>query len=1232
MAEELVQDDDCQLPPGPALPRFLEKYATDFFSNENFCCSICGGFTDFEHPQQIEKLIAQPLSGDVLCVKFHCGANGCKGTSWFVCHGCDRRFSKKAKLIEHVKKKHTVALTVSGTHPPEDSGTHSLEDNAVLQPPVNVVLPPHQPQQPQSPQLPNNKRDHTLAFPTPHQSHTDPQPLTTLPIGGGSHQSSFTVLLCGDPQATLDDVKASFTGMDAMQEFWTAEHAYPGGGIQHIVSKAFTGTSYLGKKVPSLVESRWHIMNFIQYISLSDKQRRRQALLSVPFLDTGTCGFFDRTHHLEYLDLRTVYGHNNTAPVYSLWRSLPIPPVEVVNDIAYVNPLHICRFALANVKDMDLLISTHTTQPPERVFHVSECEEVHNVMKATIEAVGGGGEGPINYRVVVAWAMDWRDGFGPTKVKNNRKSIIAWTWSLATPRNRINSSDNTFPLAIGMKKSMGWTEVEHRVNRDLKELYHPSSPQVMYHAGTKKMASVFIRNILSMADRPEKAEMTATIGPSSDYHRCFGVSIQLSPPFCVNSVVVAYKNDPKGNGGFYPMGWADALFLKNTGNAGRLLSCLSCRKFRAAKLCGGCPVSPTEACRECADWDIDSASKIDALSFVSNPNYPSNHHPDCPVEPPFGRKAGVGKLPPVRLTFSWMKDACRYAFYHVLVGTGPSDRWNGTQFKYYLRSCCVNEKTQKALFDYALRLRLSTGLDGIDFNNPAGIGEFSFPPAWIGPKEMDSYIELIMHQLFLGIAASMFVLISGWIAACPGKSKSFAKFRETSNSLILPLRNFNLSWLPLYLIKETSGSKKKGNGTGNWVSENWYAWTRISVLLYAWCSDSQDDSMNGADNVLRVVDSFVALVARIMTHGGVTDADISSTDDFIKEFLSSIAELDLHVNHSKMSGSSIKVSDVSWLKSNFVSLLNIARNIKRFGPCVNMYDGGGKGEKFIQEIKALIPTGLRAGVTGFLVALMQKIYRHRQLVYFERMYLDSPEEEIVATEEARDSESQLQGLLNDFAEAQRNSVEMEESHGESEEEEEEGGDEDEDENEEVTPQEDKQMGKERTIFIYKNQQQLDTSLLNGDPISGVVCPVTGTTGLSLYAVFHIGRSEYGWKELHFDDRNGIHRNGLWYAAIKASDPAFPPPQSRKAIAELAKLAAVAVSHGENQQYFVFTNWWKQRNSSGRYVLPGLNPNLYEDTPVRVNNNSSDTGDIGERNGGGVTNVYINNNFTINISK
>jgi hypothetical protein len=89
---------------------------------------------------------------------------------------------------------------------------------------------------------------------------------------------------------------------------------------------------------------------------------------------------------------------------------------------------------------------------------------------------------------------------------------------------------------------------------------------------------------------------------------------------------------------------------------------------------------------------------------------------------------------------------------------------------------------------------------------------------------------------------------------------------------------------------------------------------------------------------------------------------------YLKEFLSCIRELDVHVWYKELHKASNKDSSSTntweevcegtssnplakdklgeqwWLKSNYISSLNLLEAMQILGPLINYWDGGGKGE------------------------------------------------------------------------------------------------------------------------------------------------------------------------------------------------------------------------------------------------------------------------------------------------
>jgi hypothetical protein len=124
----------------------------------------------------------------------------------------------------------------------------------------------------------------------------------------------------------------------------------------------------------------------------------------------------------------------------------------------------------------------------------------------------------------------------------------------------------------------------------------------------------------------------------------------------------------------------------------------------------------------------------------------------------------------------------------------------------------------------------------------------------------------------------------------------------------------------------------------------------------------------GGNDVIRLVACFTALVSQILLHSGTTRQGIALIGCYLKEFLSCIRELDVHVWYKELHKASNKDSSSTnaweevhegtssnplakdklgeqwWLKSNYISSLNLLEAMQILGPLINYWDGGGKGE------------------------------------------------------------------------------------------------------------------------------------------------------------------------------------------------------------------------------------------------------------------------------------------------
>ena len=702
---------------------------------------------------------------------------------------------------------------------------------------------------------------------------------------------------------------------EKMAMFWCAEHVTPdefvGGGVQYLVARAFQQTKRVNETFwPAYPEAEFHLKNFIHVSSLSAKQAEKHAhlmaLMHKEFGGSTGNSLLQQTHIPCYREMRKIYGPGGGE--HSIWNNVPIPRVMNVDNIAYVDIKAIFQFAFVNSIQMDnVQVSAKTRvrddlKDSEKVFHVSDCAEVRSMMKLQVEALHDEND---SYRILVCWACDWRDGFSSNKTKQNRKSVLLLTWTFSPPKDSVNGISNSFPACLGPKKSKGWPEVEHRIQQDTACFGDPSNPLYFYHGGLKKVVPVFIKRIASLEDKPERADVTATVNSSSsNQHKCFGKLVHIATPKTYVTKVEKYKREQKREESAevaFQFGWCDDMIEKKV-NGARLPACIRCRLRRVRRLannqhssgmnlngasCGSAEVPPLRkasqflpTCKLCADWSLASnMPSAGLLHFPPPKDYPNKYAPGGPPAPdarPVPAHAlicpNTGKqkrlLPVVDFTFTMLKQAARFAFYNISQDA-PKNRWTKEKYRAYAQACGFPGKLRDELWEVAVKLRDGETDVPVDYSSETHLSLFKFPAAWVDKLELRAYIELAMHQFFLGIVQSNFELASMWLK----NMEADATFRRNCQPLLSYIGRFHLSWALTHPFSESS-TEKGALGTGPWVSENWIVFVCLAKLLYLFCGmlkpkKGSSPIESGFDNLMRVVISQTAMISRIMTHAGM---------------------------------------------------------------------------------------------------------------------------------------------------------------------------------------------------------------------------------------------------------------------------------------------------------------------------------------------------------------------------
>ena len=1039
------------------------------------------------------------------------------------------------------------------------------------------------------------------------------------------------------PIATIQDMFGAFsgTGMHRMKNFWVAELGSGlgrcGGGAKYLSAICFQQCkdSQLDKeRFPDLDEALWHLLKLMQYDSMNREQRRRQSRVDKTLLENFQAGiFFRETFIPTHQQLGRYYG---TTGKYSMKNNLPYPQSRDIGGVAYVSPKAAIAYLMANgipIDEVQVTSNDKENLPYKKVVHsASESKKAVDWINSircgyygsdrSVGAPNSKNGAPTSPTAMTCPAVicllvsDWADGFGPGKVKNNRNAVDCKTITISPPRTRLSTSSNTLPIALGLKKAKGWKQVEWLFREELEELTNSCTPVFFYNGAIQKVIPCFVRRFAVLSDKIERNGLTSTLGCGSDIHRRFAVSGRIQTPSCNVQAIDRYlKKEVEGK--VTPkFGWSDKFVNRSVDTNGSIFpACPNCRKFGLQQIgvvfLDANIGNTGDRCTQCTYWELlpHDQSSI-RLDFPVHKQYPTSATDGCPVHAPAGRNvfAEEIKLPFVKIEFSLMKQACRYTFYQV---SRPKHAWTKANALCYLKHCGVSTEVAECVFKAGKDALKSKEQDNVDYSHTQGIGTFQFPAAWLSTQlKLEDYIEAPMHLLFLGLTESNYDLITKWLSSTPAAAKlGISPFKSALQHLIKDLRGFSLSWLAAYPLTGKKGSL----GTGSWVAENWSFLVRISQFIYGWCARDHNCSKHyGVDDMSRMVISFHALVARLLTHSGVTKRHIKETELYLKEFLSAVRELDIRVRHQILNASVARATDTKkteawWLKPNYMSLINLLYMLASIGPIVEWWDGGFRGERFIQLVKPLIKNGVREDILSFFQNIMDKFYQSNQLDLLAKLYglceAIANDDSHAAFVTLQDVLEELTGLLApDDNEDDITLVDETEN----------GDDEGEFEHPDAYFSNNEVLGmtKKRTIYIYRNERQMNEAITAKKPLAGIVEVTkdtnTGKTAFKFKLVFRKPVKQFACREVDFDDCNGIHFHGLWCAVPTVKNDIVYSTSSFGDIQAMSKLAAVAIplryvlgnDHPDSNKYCVITNWWKYRMSDGWYRLPTLDATLY----------------------------------------
>lgn len=567
----------------------------------------------------------------------------------------------------------------------------------------------------------------------------------------------------------------------------------------------------------------------------------------------------------------------------------------------------------------------------------------------------------------------WSDDCEPNSSigKSNRGSSHLITATLGTPRVDRNSINNTYPVAVSGKKAShepayGWFD------KEIKQINEKGI--VVYSKTRGEAVRVKVAVFARLADQPERRGENGLMAGNSTSHVRYRVS-----------------GDHKQLAKF-------------------LAPCENCYNLLKAKRLG-----ETAACSVCVCWDIVGNKENMDLSLTPSADYPKRD--DFTGDCPFQYLTMEDKVLPFEMSYERLVLSAEYAHEQLMKG-----HWTVKKTQAFLSRENMNTKLVEKITEAAVLCRVNnehaegqhSGLDAVRL---AALEQLEWmdpkphplPILWRTGETLAVFVDVIMHILFLGVVKTLMLHIQSFLSQQNSNAR-FVRNVQSPGGMNEMLDNWclrSLSWLRL--------APYRGEKFGGWVSENYLAFSRISLWFYQnvpdicgskedapaeeddeppntdppagwnvkhyrrWLRDRRMEA-SGLKPVLhkRVVEAMslpepptigkpiaehspdqvratlVALqdmLAEIMTTR-VDSGTVERMETQIKMFLSEFEKLDQSIRTSK---------DPMKLVScfNFLCLLNLPTATALFGPLRNLWEGGVKGEALISLFKEQICMGLR---------------------------------------------------------------------------------------------------------------------------------------------------------------------------------------------------------------------------------------------------------------------------------
>ena len=336
--------------------------------------------------------------------------------------------------------------------------------------------------------------------------------------------------------------------------------------------------------------------------------------------------------------------------------------------------------------------------------------------------------------------------------------------------------------------------------------------------------------------------------------------------------------------------------------------------------------STLATCGRCCQWDMKSSSpankKVKGSEIKTTDKYPTSCDPSSPAHP-LHRPVPTSHLRPVELDYLWMVCALRFAAHNVI-----HHMWNkGTTFS-YLKSCAIPDRVTDKLYTRFNKMDPSNDDEGVEVASNEYV-----PFVWLSIVCIGAWIDAGMHHVFHGVVARIMVLMEDVMT----KEDKKTTFEDIANPHLAEIGSLRLDWLHVKTLP-----KKQ------WLAEDELGYSRICCFVYGqfFLNVSLRETSNTTKGtwlaMRQMIASMHVMIALLMSP---RDPMVSVIDRHIKLFLSCCNRF----THLFYDQNSIPFWATT---SNFPSLLNLAAQIKKYGPIRWYWEG--TRERYIQTVKKVL--------------------------------------------------------------------------------------------------------------------------------------------------------------------------------------------------------------------------------------------------------------------------------------